>query len=169
MECYHYLSTALKIIGKKYTTIQEEFSTADYTIFLAKYTAVRGCEFPNVILAYPSNERHLKQHIVAGLSRCMYNLKIIVFDYAVCSSLSYACNSNDDNVLLAILNKWRKKSLVKTYRLVQRSKFTSYLLNEKFYLKGNTASLGKLCNRTDYSVFKNEHRHLKYSYEENVE
>jgi len=82
----------------------DRFYAEDFDILLTEYIYIRGCEFLNVILIYPTNETHLKHNMVNCLSRCKLHLRVIVLDTV-----------DPDKTLLRILKEWKNKELVQIY------------------------------------------------------
>jgi len=130
---FHSLYIALAVMGTyKYTYSPYEFFHDNYQILVTDYTKIRGCEYANIILIYPTNE----SHYVDCISRCLYNLRIIVFDEYF----------EFDSTMMQILSEWEERKLLDSFKVVISS-------DEQFFLECDmTKEL--IGNDTDYLEFK---------------
>jgi len=110
-ESMNIIKDALLLSGISWTHNLELLSEG--VCLLTDYTAVRGCEFLNVVLIYPNDERYLKHNLVGCINRCKLNLDIVVFKKIV-----------PDDTLVAILDEWIDKKLVRLANLDYLNNFT---------------------------------------------
>jgi len=103
------LYIALAVMGTyKYTENGNKFTHGNYQILLTDYTKIRGCEYANIIFIFSTNEPYLKHHLVDCISRCYFNLRIIVLDGF----------SEHDSTLIQILSKWEEEKLLDSFKVV---------------------------------------------------
>jgi len=90
---------ALNVNKVKWTNDPQLLSTS--VCLLTDYITVRGYEFLNVILIYPTDEQYLKQNVVGCINRCTFDLKFIILNYGI-----------PDGTLARILQEWINAGLV---------------------------------------------------------